>query len=163
MNVQASSFFFDAFRIGYPFQPTGEPCWTFTGHGTMPIFAVAFRFRMLMIGQRPPPNIASLPCAAAVVASNVPPGGGDSLSATSFRLKSAASITRGSSYVGFDQSSLKLLVPLVSSHGMIAAKYSGPAAYPNAPVLALICSHACRKSSQVHFGVGAGTPALANR
>ena len=84
------------------------------------------------------------------------------MSATKARLNSAASITAASLKVGFDQSSLKLLVPLVSSHGMIAAKYSGPAAYPNAPVFALIARTAVRKSSQVHFAVGSGTPALAN-
>lgn len=45
---------------------------------------------------------------------------------------------------------------------MIAAKYSGPAAYPKAPVFALICSQALRKSSQVQVAAGSGTPAFAN-
>ena len=69
MKIQALSLFFDCFRMGQASQPTGEPGFACCGHLTSSTGSTNFSRRRSLVGQRPPPKVASLPLAIWVGAS----------------------------------------------------------------------------------------------
>src|SRR5207244_9176408 len=95
MNVQAASLLDDAFRIGQPSQPIGEPLPAFVGQSRMRVLSTSLSRRMSKVGHRPPPSVASLPWANWVGASKVPPGLGDRPESISSLTNAAASTAPG--------------------------------------------------------------------
>src|SRR5260221_14663599 len=125
--------------------------------------------RKVALGQRPPPNIATLPFWNAVKMSPIGLGAGAIPSSIRPLRKVTASNTAGLLAVAAETSSLTRLPPALATHGRIPGKISllvqvNPywSVFP-APSLSLVRALAVsRNLSQVQSAVGSGRPASAN-